>query len=91
MNQRVRIVVGGRVQGVFFRATTCDVARRLKLAGWVRNCPDGTVEIVAEGDPEALVRLRDWCRKGPPGARVDMVREERESPTGADATFRIIG
>ncbi|HEY6100859.1 MAG TPA: acylphosphatase [Anaeromyxobacter sp.] len=70
---RVHLVVSGRVQGVAFRASTVDEARRLGLAGWVRNLPDGRVEAEAEGEKEALLRLVRFCERGPPAARVDGV------------------
>ena len=66
----VHIVVHGRVQGVFFRAGTQKAAEGLGLAGWVKNCPDGSVEIHAEGNKEELEELVAWCRKGPPLASV---------------------
>jgi acylphosphatase len=72
---RRRIVVSGRVQGVGFRFATVRVAERLGLRGWVRNRRDGRVEIVAEGEPEDVRQLVDWCRTGPPGARVTDVSE----------------
>jgi acylphosphatase len=70
---RVRIVVRGRVQGVGFRYATVDQGRRLGLRGWARNAPDGSVEILAEGEPEAVRALIDWSRQGPPSARVSGV------------------
>ncbi len=76
MKQAAKILVSGRVQGVFFRATALDVARRLSLTGYVRNLPNGDVEIVAEGDEGALKGLIDWARHGPAHARVDEVRLE---------------
>lgn len=66
----VHIVVHGRVQGVFFRAATRSQANGLALAGWVRNLPDGTVEIHAEGEKDNLDRFIEWCRQGPPSAQV---------------------
>lgn len=66
--------ISGRVQGVGFRYAMCNEARRLHLAGWVRNCHDGSVEAVAVGDEAALQRLEQWIRRGPPGARVDAVQ-----------------
>ncbi len=63
--------IAGLVQGVGFRYMMCRQARHLRLAGWVRNCNDGSVEAVAVGDDEALQRLIEWARHGPPGARVD--------------------
>ena len=62
------------MQGVGFRYTMCGEARRLQLAGWVRNCNDGSVEAVAVGDDGALQRLGEWARHGPAGARVDSVQ-----------------
>lgn len=75
--ERVRIVIIGRVQGVFFRASTRDEALRLGIGGWVRNQNDGSVEIVAEGDREQLEEFIDWCRTGPPDARVDELDTSR--------------
>ncbi len=73
---RVRIRVRGFVQGVFFRASTRDVARRLGLTGWVRNLSDGSVEAVFEGEKEKIKEAVRWCYKGPPGASVTDVDEE---------------
>ncbi len=66
----VHIVVHGSVQGVFFRASTQSQASEHSLTGWVRNLPDGTVEIHAEGEKENLDRFIEWCRQGPPAANV---------------------
>ena len=76
--ERVRIRVDGRVQGVFFRASARDEAVKLGLSGWVRNNPDGSVEILAEGEGEKLDELMGWCRKGPLDARVDELDASRE-------------
>ncbi|WJW76130.1 acylphosphatase [Thiohalobacter sp. IOR34] len=76
----LRCWVSGRVQGVFFRASTRDQARRLGLTGYARNLPDGRVEVVAVGEPAALERLRDWLWQGPPAARVEDVRCEPVEP-----------
>jgi acylphosphatase len=73
---RLHLVVSGRVQGVAFRACTVDEARRLRLAGWVRNLPDGRVEAEAEGERPALEALLAFCRRGPPAAQVDDVEVE---------------
>ncbi|HSH42307.1 MAG TPA: acylphosphatase [Arenicellales bacterium] len=67
--------VFGRVQGVWYRGTTREQARRLGLTGWVRNCPDGSVETLACGTPEALAEFRSWLHDGPDAARVDRVEE----------------
>lgn len=74
--------IHGRVQGVFFRASTQDEARRLGLRGWVRNRPDGTVEVLAEGERAALGQLLNWLHRGPPGAKVDEVQHQWLAPTG---------
>ena len=66
--------IEGVVQGVGFRYSMCREARRLQLAGWVRNCSDGSVEAVAVGDDEALQRLVEWAQHGPAGARVDSLQ-----------------
>lgn len=79
--RRVRVVVRGRVQGVGFRYSTVRRARQLALRGWVRNCADGSVELVAEGVPDAVEALIDWCRHGPGTARVDQV-DFRDEPLG---------
>jgi acylphosphatase len=71
---RVHLLVSGLVQGVFYRQSTVDAARRLGVAGWVRNLPDGRVEALAEGDRAALEGLVAFCRRGPPAARVDDVQ-----------------
>ena len=76
---RVRLVVSGRVQGVGFRYATISEARRLGLRGWARNAPDGSVEIVAEGDPASVRALIDWCHRGPPSARVRAVQQSTAS------------
>jgi acylphosphatase len=79
---RRRIVVSGQVQGVFFRDTTLRRAEALGVAGWVRNCPDGSVEVVAEGDEDAVESLLEYCREGPPRAEVSGVDISDESPEG---------
>lgn len=69
--------VTGRVQGVSFRAWTREKARELGIAGWIRNCPDGSVEAHLEGDEEKVRWLIDLIGEGPPGSRVDNVRSDR--------------
>jgi acylphosphatase len=87
---RVRVVVAGRVQGVFFRASCAERARRLGVGGWVRNLPDGRVEAAFEGDPAAVRDLVGWCGHGPPGARVTGVETSEEAPLGA-TSFAVAG
>ncbi|SFC82138.1 acylphosphatase [Streptomyces aidingensis] len=82
---RKRVVVSGRVQGVFFRDSCRSEAIVHRVAGWVRNLPDGSVEAVFEGEPEAVSRLVEWSRRGSPSARVDNVRESEEEPEGLAA------
>jgi acylphosphatase len=89
-SRRVRVVVRGRVHGVFFRATCADLARRRAIAGWVRNRPDGSVEAAFEGDPDAVDDMITWCHDGPPGARVLEVDVHDEPPT-AERGFQIEG
>jgi acylphosphatase len=85
---RVRAVVHGRVQGVFYRDSCRNEARRLGVRGWVRNRPDGTVEVVAEGPRDRVDRLLTWCRHGPPRADVTAVSVTDEVPA-AERPFRI--
>lgn len=77
---RRRVVVHGRVQGVFFRATTRERARAAGVGGWVRNRRDGSVEAVFEGDPDAVNSLVDYCHRGPQWARVERVEVFDERP-----------
>ena len=79
---RRRLIVQGRVQGVWFRGSTERQARALGVAGWVRNRPDGSVEAVFEGSPGAVARAVAYCHHGPPGARVDRVDAVDEPPEG---------
>ena len=83
----MRVTVSGRVQGVGFRWAITERARSRGVAGWARNQPDGTVEAVLEGPPEAVDALVAWIRRGPPGARVDDVTVEQEAPVG-ESGFR---
>lgn len=79
--KRVHLFVSGRVQGVFFRAHTRDLAQKLGLSGFVRNLPDGRVEVVAEGPEEKLQELIEFCHRGPPLAHVTNVEIHWEEPT----------
>jgi acylphosphatase len=79
---RRRVVIHGHVQGVFFRDSTSRLAEREGVAGWVRNRPDGAVEAVFEGEPEAVERLVRFAREGPRGAAVEGVDVTEEEPEG---------
>ena len=85
----MNLVVMGKVQGVFFRASTLEQAQGLNLTGWVQNLSDGTVEVVAEGPKYALERLIEWCHTGPPAAEVEHVSVRWGTCDGAYRTFRI--
>ena len=69
----VRLTITGRVQGVGFRESMRAVAQALEINGWVRNCEDGSVEAIAQGDEFAIEQLVAWCHNGPPGANVKFV------------------
>jgi acylphosphatase len=77
-----RVVVHGRVQGVFFRDSCRREAQRAGVGGWVRNRPDGTVEALFEGPEEAVQRMVEWVRQGPAYARVERVDVVEEQPSG---------
>jgi acylphosphatase len=77
---RRRVVVHGRVQGVFFRGSTVERAREVGVNGWVRNRPDGTVEAVFEGSAAQVAEMVHYCREGPPWARVERIQEFEEAP-----------
>ena len=79
---RRRVIVHGRVQGVFFRDTMRRQAQQRGVSGWVRNNRDGTVEAVFEGEPDAVAGMVDWCSQGPRSAEVESVDESTEEPEG---------
>ena len=79
---RQRVVVHGDVQGVFFRDTLRRQASDRGVSGWVRNCPDETVEAVFEGDADDVRRMVEFCREGPRGASVERVETFDEEPEG---------
>jgi acylphosphatase len=79
---RRRVVVHGRVQGVFFRDSTRERARTHGVAGWVANRPDGAVEAVLEGDAEAVDRVVRFLETGPPSAHVERIETSDEEPEG---------
>jgi acylphosphatase len=85
---RRRVVVSGRVQGVWFRESCRQQALERSVGGWVRNCDDGTVEAVFEGSPAAVEAMVAWCRAGPPHASVTSVVSTEEAPIG-EMAFRV--
>lgn len=85
--RRVRVVASGRVQGVFFRASTTDEAERLGLTGWVRNRPDGRVEAEFQGPAEAVDEAIDFCRHGPGMADVRDLDVDEVDPVPDEAGF----
>jgi acylphosphatase len=86
---RSRLIISGFVQGVFFRREITYLARELGVTGWTRNLHDGSVEVVAEGEKEALDKLIQFCRVGPAGARVYQVMVEWADFKGEFRGFRI--
>lgn len=89
MTTRAHVYVAGKVQGVFFRATTRDTAQEHGVNGWVKNLDDGRVEAVFEGDADAVQAMINFCHDGPERARVDEVTVDWEEPEAVDG-FRII-
>jgi acylphosphatase len=85
---RAHVFVSGRVQGVFYRASTRDAARERDVDGWVRNLDDGRVEAVFEGSEESVEALVEWCHTGSPAATVEDVDVAYEEPTG-ESGFRV--
>ena len=83
-----RVVVIGRVQGVFFRQSAVEKARELGVGGWVRNCADGSVQAHVEGEPDAVEAMLDWLRRGPSHADVDAVEVTDAEPENS-APFEI--
>lgn len=87
--KRISIHVRGKVQGVFYRASTVTKAQQLGVNGFVRNEPDGSVYMEAEGNEDKLNELIAWCRFGPPRARVDEVTVETHATLRSFTDFRV--
>jgi acylphosphatase len=85
---RCHVFIDGRVQGVFFRDSCARKAHQLGVTGWVRNCRDGRVEAVLEGETDAVERMVDWCRHGPSRAVVTSV-EIYDEPPADEPYFRV--
>ena len=88
--KRIQLLIRGRVQGVYFRAAALREARRLGITGWVRNRPDGCVELLAEGEEDAIKELSSWANHGPSAARVDGVDIRWRGYTGEFPEFQIV-
>ncbi|MFQ6064794.1 MAG: acylphosphatase [Candidatus Bathyarchaeia archaeon] len=89
MTVRAHVFVSGRVQGVFFRFETRELARRLGVRGWVRNRRNGRLEAVFEGEKEDVEKMIEFCRRGPSGARVTDLEIMWEEPTGEFEGFNV--
>jgi acylphosphatase len=87
--KQLHATIRGRVQGVYFRQTTRAEAQRLNLVGWVRNEPDGSVAVVAEGPEATCNQLLAFLRQGPPGARVDQIESNWAAATGEFVNFHV--
>lgn len=85
----LHLMIHGRVQGVWFRATTREMAEKYKIKGWVRNTADGSVEAHIQGEGSAVDKMLSWCRQGPPGARVDDVDVSDVDPVDDYKAFNI--
>ncbi len=84
-----RVVIKGRVQGVMFRASCAQEAKREKIVGYAKNLPDGSVEVLLEGDADAVEKVLSWCHQGPPSARVDTVNIHNV-PTSNYSDFSVL-
>jgi acylphosphatase len=89
MKARAHVFVSGIVQGVFFRVETRNEAMQRNVSGWVRNTSDGGVEAIFEGEKEDVEQLIDFCRRGPPSARVTKIDVQWEEYTGEFRAFTI--
>lgn len=89
-NIRVHLIIEGRVQGVWFRDSTRREAVSLGVFGCVRNLPDWSVEVLAEGPEDQVETLVAWCRQGPPNAKVTRIHETREEWKGEYNSFEIV-
>ena len=89
-NQRVRIFVTGKVQGVFFRQSLKVMAKKNNILGWVQNLRDGRVEAVLEGDEQGTNRLVEWAHAGPANARVEDIEIRNEEYSGEFSKFDVL-
>ncbi|MCD6371499.1 MAG: acylphosphatase [Candidatus Aenigmarchaeota archaeon] len=87
--KRIHVKIFGKVQGVGFRVSTKMMAKTLGIKGWIRNCEDGSVEAVFEGKESSVEKILEWCKRGPPLARVDGVEVKEEKYKGEFRNFEI--
>jgi len=88
--QRVRLLVSGKVQGVFFRQALKVVAKKNNVLGWVRNLKDGRVEAILEGDNKSINSIIEWTRIGPANSRVDDIEVSNEEFKNEFSTFNVL-
>ena len=86
---RAELRISGRVQGVWFRQSTKQTAETFAVNGWVRNCPDGSVEAVLEGEKSSVQQVIDWCRQGPQQAQVDDLQLAWQPASGEFSRFEV--
>lgn len=86
-HQRLTMLISGKVQGVYYRASAARKAAELGVTGYAKNLPDGRVKLVAEGSQAALLSLREWCSEGPPAAKVDTINTDEGRATGEFTRF----
>ena len=89
MDVRAHLIIKGRVQGVWYRANTKEQACILGIKGWVKNLPDGSVEVVFEGDKKKVEEMIQWCHQGPKLSQVESVDIQWEKPAKQNDTFKI--
>jgi len=89
MNPQAHIIISGKVQGVFYRASTRDKALRIGVTGWVKNIPGGNVEAVFQGEKNKVMQMIEWCKKGPAYSKVDDVSVTWEELKEEFETFEV--
>ena len=82
MKKRAHVLISGRVQGVWFRSSTKNIAEQFDLTGWVKNTSDGKVEAIFEGEEDNIIQMIKWCHKGPVNAKVDNIDIKYENFSG---------
>jgi len=89
MKSNIHVFITGRVQGVWFRASTKQKAEQLGITGWVRNTTDGRVEAIFEGEESSIKDMIEWCHHGPPHAKIEKVEKKDQNPTNGFDGFSI--